>query len=557
MNITLKQVSNMHKLRTVADLQCDELVQITALAGQRVSYQLCLICDARVSAEIRVGSRLLEHIRLFEVKNAVMDRPYMDDGRYEVSREEEYLAHEPGLMPDVLVPVGDQNSRICIGNGNLKTLWIRLDVPRDCAPGSYDIRISYHISPFSALEKVETVSRRLTVEVLPAVLPAQELIYTRWLHVDCIADYHCVQVYSEEHWQLIDRYIAAAADTGINMILVPIHTPPLDTAIGHYRTCVQLVDIEKKGEEYSFGFEKFHRFIEICKKNGIRYFEMAHLFSQWGAASAPNIRVTEKGVTDYLFGWQVPATSDFYIGFLKQYIGAICRELERAGIAENTYFHISDEPTLDSLEQYKLAHDLVRPILRGSKIMDALSNVEFCDRGLVDCPVTATNRMEPFMTRTVPDQWVYYCAAQQEKVSNCLLSMPSCRTRILGFQMYRHGIKGFLHWAFNYYNSPVSLYPINPYATTSAEGNWGSGDPFIVYPGQEGVYPSVRGEVFYEALQDVRICRALEAKIGRAAVERMIDTAAGRVLTFDRYPRGAAWQEELRNAMLKGIADMA
>ena len=59
-------------------------------------------------------------------------------------------------------------------------------------------------------------------------------------------------------WELIEKYIAAAVDLGINMIMVPVHTPPLDTAINTRRPCVQLVDITKNGvgSNVAIGYNK-------------------------------------------------------------------------------------------------------------------------------------------------------------------------------------------------------------------------------------------------------------------------------------------------------------
>ena len=52
------------------------------------------------------------------------------------------------------------------------------------------------------------------------------------------------------------------------MILTPVFTPPLDTAVGGERRTVQLVDVKVEKEGYSFGFEKFERWVSICKKCG-------------------------------------------------------------------------------------------------------------------------------------------------------------------------------------------------------------------------------------------------------------------------------------------------
>ena len=182
-------------------------------------------------------------------------------------------------------------------------------------------------------------------------------------------------------------------------------------------------------------------------------------------------------------------------------------------------------------------------------MMDALSDVDFYREGLIENPVCANDAMMPFLQCGAENLWAYYCCAQGEGVGNRFLAMPSYRNRILGLQMYKFGIKGFLHWGYNFYFSVLSRYPINPYTTTSADGAFPSGDPFSVYPGKDGPIPSLRAKVFYEALQDIRVCWALEAKIGRAAVIRLIDSEAGMDVTFTDYPRNSRFIPALMEKM--------
>ena len=393
----------------------------------------------------------------------------------------------------------------------------------------------------------------MTIEVLPLAKKEQSLIYTRWFYADCIADYHNVPIWSDAHFDLVEAYIREAVDVGINMILVPIHTPPLDTAIGTTRPCVQLVDIKKDADIYSFSFEKLERFVEICKRAGVKYYEMAHMFSQWGAKCAANIMVEENGVKNYKFGWHVASTAPEYIEFLKQYISALSAKLEQLGIAENTYYHISDEPTIDKIDAYRTAVETIRPLIGNAHTFDALSSREFYEEGLVECPVTAVAHMNEFLALNVPNQWVYYCCEPQQIYTNSLIAMPSCRTRILGVLIYKYDIKGFLHWGFNFYNSVVSYYKVNPYVTTSCDGRLPSGDPFIVYPAKDGAYPSVRGKVTYEAIGDMDLCRTLEEYIGRDEVIKLIDNVAKMKVKFDSYPLECDYLPKLRAAMIEKL----
>lgn len=546
MNAVVKQISSLHKVRSSDSLDLPEIFEKTCLAGERFSYQVYLQNDRIAEAVVQLESPLASYIRLYHVQEASMDYPV-----YPNTPQEDYITQTPGLMPDILCPLSETGNKIFVRD-TPSGIWVKVDIPQSYSAGTYEIELSFALRR-PGEEEIFTVKKKMTIEVLPEALPEQKMIYTRWFYADCIADAHGVEIFSEAHWELIEEYIAAAADVGVNMILVPVHTPPLDTEIGTTRPCVQLVDIEKAGDTYRFSFQRFHRFIELCKRNGIRYYEIAHLFSQWGAKCAPNIRVTENGKEDYLFGWHVAADSPQYVAFLKQYIAAIAGELEKEGIAEYTYFHISDEPALEQLEEYRKAAIILRSLIGKSKTLDALSHYEFYEQGLIDCPVTIVQNMRDFLCHNIPDQWTYYCCGPTTVYPNSFLAMPSYRTRVLGWMLYKFDIKGFLHWGFNFYNTCRSVYKINPYQTTSGDKSYPSGDAFIVYPGKDGAYPSVRGEITFEAMQDVDVCCALEKYIGRDGVIAMIDAAAEMDLHFDSYPVGNAFSEGLRAQMIEKI----
>ncbi len=547
----VKQISSLEKVRRDSSMDYTEINSKTLLKGERFSYQIAIGTCERIIGKLEVESELKNYIKIFFVGIAVMDAPITESTAF---AESDYITKEPGLMPDILIPLEEKNN-ILTASGGASSIWIEVNIPRDIAPGTYDISIKLrsmdngHTQP----EQEYLFEKNMQLEIIGEEIMPQSLIYTRWFYADCIADYHKVEVYSEEHWDLIEKYISQAADVGINMILVPVHTPPLDTAIGTQRTCVQLVDIKKNADTYEFSFGKFKRFVDLCKSCGIKYFEIAHMFSQWGAKCAPNIMVEENGELKHMFGWHVAADSDEYVNFLKQYIAAISKELIAEGISENTYFHISDEPTIENMDGYKRAHDIIKPLIGNAKCFDALSNIEFYEKGLVECPVTSISHMDPFLEHNISNQWAYYCCGPQSIFTNSIMAMPSSRVRILGVLLYKYNIKGFLHWGLNFYNGATSFYHINPYTTTSADGAYPSGDPFILYPSKDGAYNSIRGKITFEAIEDINICRTLEKYIGRDAVIKLIDSEAGSELRFDSYPVGRDYLQKLRNKMTQMI----
>ena len=240
-------------------------------------------------------------------------------------------------------------------------------------------------------------------------------------------------MFSEEHWQLVEKFLRLASENGINMILTPIFTPPLDTEIGAERLTVQLLNIEKNGDEYKFDFSNLLRWINLCKGIGFKYFEMPHLFTQWGAKHAPKVIATVNGEKKRIFGWETDASGEEYKEFLGCLIPAIIKELTSMGIdKEHIVFHASDEPNMDCIENYRIATEILRPLLDGCVQMDALSDLEFYKNGLIKRPVCGIDHIHKFLEAGVPDMWGYYCCAQTWEVSNRFFAMSSERTRIIG-----------------------------------------------------------------------------------------------------------------------------
>ena len=130
--------------------------------------------------------------------------------------------------------------------------------------------------------------------------------------------------------------------------------------------------------------------------------------------------------------------------------------------------------------------------------------------------------------------------------------MPSYRNRVIGLQLYKFGIKGFLHWGYNFYYSAKSRRLLNPYLENDGDGTFPSGDTFSVYPGREGALPSIRLKVFAQALQDVRALELLESKIGKNNVLELID--ADNSLTFNKYPRSAEFILAIREKVNERLA---
>ena len=505
----------------------------TALRGEVFSFQLAYRPEGFHLTEIHIEieSELKKHISVRRV-NLV---PVEYTG---TAFDDDYISRDPGLYPDLLSEL-ENNAVEAICN-QWRSLWFKVEVPKNCKPGKYRIDVTLSVRIPGAEEQTIRKKMSFTLEVLNAQLPPQKLINTHWFHTDCLAVYYRIDVFSEEYWRIVGNFMKSAAEHGINMILTPLFTPPLDTLPGTERPTVQLVDVTRKKGRYSFGFRKLERWIELAEKCGIRYFEISHLFTQWGAKFTPKIMAKVDGAEKRIFGWDVKSDSPEYTEFLDAFLPELIAFLRKRKLQRKVYFHCSDEPSLPHLESYEKASAILRRHLEGFKIMDALSNVDFYKKGIIRIPVPSEVHLEEFLAAGMKERWTYYCCGPTVTYSNRFIHMPSSRNRILGTQMYYYDVEGFLHWGFNFYFSRLSKYPVDPYKCTDSGCAFSAGDPFLVYPGKDGrPEDSIRYEVFREGLQDQRAMQLLETKMPREKILRELDKLSpGGKMSMANYPRG-------------------
>jgi hypothetical protein len=520
-----------------------EIRRGTALRGERFSFQLAykVVDTWRGNLKVEVESAFGKALRIRKV--GLVPVEYAG-----VSFDEDVISPEPGLYPDVLSDLDSENAPAL---PSWRSLWITVDIPARCRPGIYPVKFTllggWPHRPGNEFSVCGT--RTFSLEVLDAAIPAQKLKNTHWFHSDCLSSYYHVPVFSEEHWRIIGNFMKDAADHGINMILTPVFTPPLDTRIGSERPTVQLVGVTRTKGRYTFDFRKLDRWIKLAEKNGIRYFEISHLFTQWGATCTPKIIARVDGKEKRIFGWDVKAGSKEYADFLNAFLPELAAFLKKKRLRDRTYFHCSDEPCEAHLDQYKADKAIMTRHLKGFRIMDALSHVEYYRQGIVTTPVPSETRLEEFLAAGMKERWTYYCCGPTAVFSNRFIHMPSSRSRIFGTLLYLYEIEGFLHWGFNFYYSGLSRYPVDPYKCNDSGYFFPAGDAFMVYPGKDGKpEDSIRYEVFYEALQDQRVLEKLQSLIGRDAVlKELHKLAPGRKMKIDNYPKGEKAVLALRN----------
>lgn len=436
--------------------------------------------------------------------------------------------HElPGYVPD---PLFEEDSML-LPPLETHAFWVSVSPPEEGVPCGDKAIVLECLRDGAVFQK-----HRVEVRVVDFMIsPRRDFRVTHWFYCDALLDFYRLEAFEERFWTMLGRYLRNLVDHGQDTIYVPLFTPSLD---GMKRP-TQLVKVLSKGAPWQFCWEDVKRFIKVAKEAGITHFEWPHLFTQWGCASAITVYEGQGFDEKRLWPEGQPATSPRYREFLATLLPELHLFLESEGLLAVSMFHLSDEPGIKDYANYESARGMIRELAPWLKVMDALSEIDFARAGLIDMPVVAVDHLQSFLSSDIPC-WAYHSCAQRGLYYNRLLDTPLAKIRMGGWLFHRLGLHGFLHWGANYWYARGSRVMIDPY-TVQDGGSWPEwpfGDPFLIYPGNDGPIDSIRWEVFAEGLQDMALLQSARIDRDDALLHALHD--------FADFPKSRVWIHEAR-----------
>jgi hypothetical protein len=502
--------------------------------GERAAFQVAfrtgdLVEDVECFVQSAAGlSVTVRRVGYVPLRHFSPDTPIEDlDG----------VGHVPGFVPDPLFP----DAVVHAGPFETHSFWVSVDVAVEIEPGRHTLRAVLQSSDDTR------VDLDIDIAVHAAVVPAREGFHvTQWLYADALADWYRVTPFSEPFWRILRPYLDDYARHGADTIYVPLFTPPLDGV----KRPTQLVRIEPDGGDLRFEWDTVRRWIQECRSRGVTTFEWSHLFSQWGAAHPVRVYEGHGETGRLLWAPETSATSVEYRDFLTRFLPAFERFLQVEDLMPHSLFHLSDEPEGDvGLDGYRAARALVAERAPWMRVIDALSDRRFAAEALVDEPVALLPEVPAFVGDGFP-AWAYFCCIPRGRFLNRLLDTPLAKVRMSGWLLHWSGVKGFLHWGYNYWYRRQTTELIDPYqvADAGAWPQWPAGDTFQVYPGHNGPIDSMRWEVFAASLQDLALLRG--SAVGRD------HPIFAETRNFAEFPREERWIDESRRTVLARLAQL-
>jgi hypothetical protein len=519
-------------------------LNIIAAKNEQISFQACVRNFSTDSAILKCELADNDH---FESRiRRVGHVPMIGLNTYTPKTDLEGIGHMPGLCPDPLYP----DQQVQIGPESNGVFWVTIKIPENIKTGKqiFFVKMSL-VNRFGYVgyTNPESISVSFPVEIdvrSLVIQPRKNFPVTNWISIDSIWEYYKIEPCGERFWELADKYIEDIVSHGNNAVYTPIWNNRYELL----ERPAQLLKVKKIGDDkYEFDFTDVRKWVRLALKHGAEYIEWPHFFTPAPESGKCPQRIYERevgAVEEILWAPNTSATSETYRSFLKQFIPKFKLFLEEENIFDKSLFHCADEPDGEvQIEDYKKARALLREFAPWMEVMDALSDTKYATMKIVDNPIPSIQTALDFKAAGL-DTWVYFCCGPRDGYLQRLLDTPLSKIRMCGLLFYKLGAIGFLHWGYCYWFKFCTSEISNPFLHPDIMCWPGLpiGDPFVVYPGEDGPLDSIRWENFAEGLQDFALLQSANLKTD--------DPLLAEIKDYANFPKTEQWYLSFRKKLL-------
>lgn len=464
-------------------------VAITGWRGEKVHCQLLLwsVTDEgiiNIGPDRKVNTSIIndEHINIRTVKYVLADEFLNGCGYRDKDTIEAYL------MPDML----DSTSTFNMPGKETRPVWISISIPPDTEPGNYTIGLK-------ASSIKDTIRHSISLEVLDNKLPPPEewdFHLDLWQNPFAVARYHNVQLWSQQHMDLMKPLLKMLAEAGQKCITTSITDKPWGGQT--YDPFNSMITwIKNTGGFWEYDYSVFDQYVQLAIDCGIDKQINCYSMVPWGNKftwfdedSAKFVTVENiPGSEEYMELW-TPFLNNFRAHLMeKGWLDKVTIALDERGKEEmKNLFSYLDKTSPDF--KVTMAGHFFEDI--NESIYDFSYNWWHITESTAD--VIRERKDNDLLT-------TYYVACGVPKPNTFTFSPPA-ESCYLGWFAAANGFNGFLRWAYN-------SWPEDP-VYDSRFITWPSGDTYFVYPGARS---SVRFERLIEGIQDYEKIRILKQQL--------------------------------------------
>lgn len=370
-------------------------------------------------------------------------------------------------------------------------VWLSFDIPSNASPGIYTGTLSLHT------RNEATKELTLTLEVLPQTLPAPSewaFHLDMWQHPSAVARVHGVDVWSEEHWKLMETPMKMLADAGQKVITANVNKDPWNNqCFDPYEDMI--VWTKKSDGTWAYDYSIFDRWVTFMMDLGVNKLINCYSLLPWNhevhyydealgettnVSAKPNTPIFTELWTPFLTSFRDHLKTKGWLGITNIAMDERSPEEMKAAlklletVVPELGVALADNHK--SYQQYPLLKDIC--VAYGETFDEA--DLKF--------------RKENGLISTY-----YVCCA--DEFPNIFTFSDPAEAVFMGWYTMAAGFDGYLHWSYNSWTENPLL--------DSRFRTWPAGDTYVIYPDGRS---SIRFERVKEGIQDAEKIRILRAK---------------------------------------------
>lgn len=478
-----------------------------AWRGERVNFQLLVTNNDTTQlvgyefSPLKCGSHSIpaENVAGGFVQPVITDR-FTGCGKHDVD------AYGENLVADRITA---DNPTLLAGNCS-RGLWLTVSVPQDAHPGTYRGKVMV-----TAAGKTREYTYK--VKVLDRVLPQPHewaFHLDLWQNPYAVARVHGVELWSEEHFNVLRPYMQKLASAGQKAITATLIDRPWDGQT--YDPFGSMVTWIKKADgTWLYDFTVFDLWVEFMMSCGIDKEITCFSMIPWKLS----FRYYDQATHSHKYIDCAPgdaAYEEFWGGMLS----AFSAHLKEKGWFEKTFISMDER----SLQQMQAAIAVIKNHAPGMKISMAGNYHPEIEPEIHDycLDIFAYGAYTPELLATRRAQGkvsTYYTCCSAEYPNLFTFTAPA-DAEFIALEALAKGLDGYLRWAYN-------SWTVTP-EEDSRFTAWPAGDTYVIYPFS---ISSVRWERLVQGIQQFEKYKILlaeaeaEGNTSRVrALERLLGT---------------------------------
>ncbi|MBC9798372.1 DUF4091 domain-containing protein [Sinomicrobium weinanense] len=375
-------------------------------------------------------------------------------------------------------------------------VWLSFDIPSDATPGVYTSTLNLYARNEPAREL------KISLEVIPQTLPAPKdwaFHLDMWQHPSAIARVHNVEVWSEEHWELMKTPMKMLADAGQKVITTNVNKDPWNNQT--YDPYEDMITWTKKTDgTWEYDYTIFDRWVNFMMGLGVDKQINCYSLLPWNheihymdGVSGEMVNVSAKPGTEVF--------AELWTPFLRSFRD----HLEAKGWLAFTNIAMDER----SPEEMKEALQLLETVVPEMGVALADNHKSYREYPMLKDICVAygasfDDKDLKFRKENGLISTYYVCCS--DKFPNIFTFSDPSEAVFMGWYAMAAGLDGYLHWSYNSWTE-------NP-LTDSRFRTWPAGDTYVIYPDGRS---SIRFERIKEGIQDAEKIRILREKFTAAS----------------------------------------